>query len=96
MTMTISEPAYVPGWSINVRMTRDSPTEFLAVFPRSYNDGRGGRYYIALDSNGEHVELTPEFVTRRTRPALTFPKRLYDIVCRRYGYRLNVCPRVYG
>lgn len=77
-----------------VNMRQDRVTgEYLAVVPSAYDQGRG-RHYLALTATDGWVELSPEYVTRRTRTVSEYPEELKRAVDRLSGHTLRVVPRL--
>ena len=84
------------GYSVNLRQDKRTG-EYLAVVPTAYVSIRGDRYYMAICSeDGDFAELTPGYVTRYTRTVKTYPATFKRYVDVRFGYIMNLAPRLYG
>lgn len=82
------------GYEINMRQDRRTG-EHLAVIPSAYDQGKG-RYYMAYTLADGWVELAPQYVTRHTATAKTYPEDLKRAVDRNLGYILIAVPRLRG
>lgn len=87
------------GYEINIRQDKRTG-EYLAVYPGAYRSRQGDRYYLGHAMADWFLELSPEYLTKATKPVKrddpNFPEDLKRAVDRHTGYIMIVVDRLYS